>query len=406
MMMMMMMGKKPLSWTLRKQCTLLSLLLLLLTAVLVTSKIILPKIELQRVHLEYDIPQKNDYHHYDRSVQEQSIPYEPIRIAFDTRVLDSLYGLGDTEVDAKIDFIKSTILPQTAQRWSQHLYVTPVMSWITPIVIGPESCGGGYANFLTSTIPYTDADLVIVVGGDPDNYCSGGTLAYAIPCSLDSTLNRPVTGTFNFCLAKVSSTSLQIGDGTSALQRLTGSNIPSYYSAYANTTFYPERLSISILDVTVHEVAHVLGFSDLLYPITRDEYGVPRTPRNASNFNQPLQIQRTCGNGSVAYGYFPSENVVQVIQPSAEDPNRYEQYFVTERVRTISQIHFNCSTLIGARLEDVEIGGPQCFGAHWHERQYYGELLSPTVSEGSENILSLLTLAYMEDTGWYKVDCT
>ena len=413
---MIMMMKSLCCWTLRRRqrAALLSpslILLSLLTVdkvVLVTPEIILPNIELQRVHLDlqYDMPHNSNIH--DRSVQEQSNSqqyYAPIRIQFDTRVLDSVYGLGDSDVDAKIDFIKSTILPQTAQKWSQHLYVTPIMSSITPIFIGPESCNGWYSNFLSTSISYTDADLVIVVGGDPDNLCSGSTLAYAVPCSFEATLDRPVTGTFHFCLAKLSSTSLQIGDGTSVLQRLTGSNIPSYFSVYTNATFYPERLSISILDVTVHEVAHILGFSDLLYPYTRDENGVPRTPRNASDFNQPSLIERTCGNGTLAYGYFPSENVVQV-QPSTEDPNRYEHYFVTERVRTISRIHFNCPTLIGARLEDVAEGGRPCYGAHWHERLYYGELLSPTVSEGSENVLSLLTLAFMEDTGWYKVDCT
>ena len=374
----------------------------------------LPRIALQRFHVEYDIPSK--YHlqqQSDRSVQEQNnsstptISYEPIRIAFDTRVLDSLYGLGNTDVDAKIDFIKSTILPQTIQKWAQHLYVPPVISSITPIVIGPDFCGGLYRDFLTFDVPFTDADLVIAVGGDPAQICSEGTLAYAFPCNIDTTFDRPITGTFNFCLAKLSSTSLQVSDGTSVLQRLSNSNIPAYYSVYTNATLYPEKLGISILDVTVHEVAHILGFSDLLYPYTRDEFGVPRTARDASNNNAPIPLTRICGNGSSTTDYLPSENVIQVVQPSpTTDPNRYEHYFITERVRTMAQLHFNCSTLIGGRLEDVAVGARPCYGSHWHERLYYSELLSPTVGEGSENRLSVLTLAFMEDTGWYKVDCT
>ena len=367
-----------------------------------------PRIELQRFHVEYDIPSKN-FHpsQQDRSMQEQdtTTTYEPIRIAFDTRVLDSLYGLGNTEVDAKIDFIKSTILPQTAKKWAQHLYVPPVVSFLSPIPVGPETCGGLYSDFLTSSIQYTDADLVIIVGGDPSQICAAGTLAYAFPCNIDTRFDRPITGTFHFCLAKLSSTSLQVSDGTSILESLSGSNIPAYYSAYTNATFYPEKLGISILDVTIHEVAHILGFTELLYPYTRDEFGVPRTARDANN--TPVPTTRVCGNGTSNFGYFPPESVVQVVQPSSTtDPNRYEHYFVTERVRAISQLHFNCSTLMGGRLEDVAVGARPCYGSHWHERLYYSELLSPTVSEGSENILSLLTLAFMEDTGWYKVDCT
>jgi Leishmanolysin len=388
------------------------LLLLLMVMILVSSSgIELPRIQLERFHVEYDIPHDYLPQRHDRSIQEQSsnttaITYEPIRIAFDTRVLDSLYGVGNTDVDAKIDFIKSTILPQTTQKWAQHLYVPPVISSITPIIIGPETCGGLYSGFLTTNVQYTDADLVIIVGGDPAQICGDGTLAYAFPCNIDTAFDRPITGTFNFCLNKLSSTSLQVSDGTSVLQQLSASDIPAYYSGYTNTTFYPEKLAVSILDVTTHEVAHVLGFSDLLYPYTRDEFGVPRTARDASNNNAPIPTTRVCGNGTSTFDYLPPENVIQVVQPSTTDPTRYEHYFVTERVRAVAQIHLNCSTLIGGRLEDVAVGARSCYGSHWHERLYYSELLSPTVSEGSENILSVLTLAFMEDTGWYKVDCT
>ena len=402
-----------------QQCVLLTLWMVILVSS-VSNDIKLPHVELQRLHVEYDIP-LNYYHvqqQHDRSIQEQTnnnststtttteLIYEPIRIVFDTRVLDSLYGLGNFDVDAKIDFIKSTILPQTAARWAQHLYVPPIMDTITPITIGPQTCAGLYSDFLTSNIQFTSADLVIVVGGDPAQICSDGTLAYAFPCNIDQMFDRPITGTFNFCLDKLSSSSLQVSDGSSILERLSVSNIPAYYSIYTNATFYPERLGVSILDVTIHEVAHILGFSDLLYPYTRDEFGVPRTPRDANNNNAPIPTTRICGNGSSTFGFLPSETMIQVQQPSATDPNRYEHYFVTERVRTVSQIHFNCPTLIGGRLEDVAVGARQCYGSHWHERLYYSELLSPSVSEGSENILSLLTLAFMEDTGWYKVDCT
>jgi Leishmanolysin len=398
-------GKSSSSVTVTAHCAIRLSLLCLLPS-LVSPHVTLPNIELEHVAVEYD--SDASIIHDGRSLQQQidTSRYEPIRIVFDTRVLDSLYGRGNTDVDTKIDVIKATILPQTAQKWSQHLYVRPILS-STPITIDQTVCSGIYASFLTTAIPYPNADLVVVVGGDPVQICEegSGTLAYAIPCALDTTLDRPIIGTFNFCLSQLAATALQAANGLSVLEQIGNGAIPLSYSVYTNTTFYPDRLGTSLLDVTVHEVAHILGFSSLLYPYARDENGTPRTPRDSST-NVPIPLQRTCGNGTIAFGYFPSESVIQVTQPSPQtDPNRYEHYIVTERVRAVSQIHFNCSNLIGGRLEDIAAGRIDCFGSHWHERFYLTELLSPTVNTDSENVLSVLTLAFMEDTGWYKVDC-
>jgi hypothetical protein len=379
----------------RSSSSVLSLLLLSTFSSLTASELILPQIPLQH----YDVGTATTTT-LDRTLQTDTsngnFVYEPIRIQFDTRVLDSLYGVGDTAVDAKIDFIKDTILPAAAQKWTQHLYVRPTQFGVP---IGPASCFFSYSTILTTNVTYTDTDLVIVVGGDPGGICDGGTLAYAIPCGLDVITERPIIGTFNFCLEQVT-TSVVVGGETTILDMIGGTDVTRYYSIYTNTTFQADRLGISLIDITVHEMAHILGFTSLLYAFTRDEDGLPRTARTSDGL--PIPTTRVCGNGTTSSsGFLPSENVVQVI-PSPTNSTGFEQYIVTERTRTITQMQFNCSTLIGARLEDSDL----CFGSHWHERLYFGELLSPVVSEGSENLLSLLTLALMEDTGWYRVDCT
>jgi hypothetical protein len=65
----------------------------------------------------------------DRTLQTDTsngnFVYVPILYMGDTRVLDSLYGMGDTAVDAKIDFNKNTILLAAAQKLAHHLYVRP-----------------------------------------------------------------------------------------------------------------------------------------------------------------------------------------------------------------------------------------------------------------------------------------
>jgi Leishmanolysin len=351
-----------------------------------------PQVPLTRIPLDYG---EADRH---RGLQDTSA-YEPIRITFDTRVLDSVYGMGNSDVDGKIDYIRSEILPAMQAKWSSHLLVRPLPS---AIPVGPDVCFGEYGDILNATtIAYDNTDLVVVVGGDPGQLCGDntGTLAYAFPCGLDTLTDRPIVGTFNFCLNTITTSEI-IGGTETLLERLGGQDLPLYYSVYTNQKFQPDRLGISIKDVAVHELTHILGFSFLLYPYFRDDFGNPRTPRDSST-GEPIPLQRACGNGTVITGVLPSGDVVQV-GPSPWDPSRWEHYIVTERVQRMTQMLFNCSSLIGARLEDSD----NCYGSHWHERDFYSELLSPVVSEGTENVLSYLTLAFLEDTGWYLVDCT
>ena len=73
---------------------------------------------------------------------------------------------------------------------------------------------------------------------------------------------------------------------------------------------------------------------------------------------------------------------------------------VTPRVAQVVQNHFHCPRLAGARLENYE---PSCVGSHWDERLFLTDILSPALA-WRNNRLSPLTLALLEDTGWYKVN--
>eukprot|EP00957_Ditylum_brightwellii_P035242 2672707-Ditylum_brightwellii.AAC.1 len=64
--------------------------------------------------------------------------------------------------------------------------------------------------------------------------------------------------------------------------------------------------------------------------------------------------------------------------------------------------HFNCQTLKGAKLENQPTSIDSCSGSHWDERLFFSEIMGPIFS-GLTDILSPLTLAVMEDTGWYEV---
>lgn len=73
---------------------------------------------------------------------------------------------------------------------------------------------------------------------------------------------------------------------------------------------------------------------------------------------------------------------------------------VTPKVRDEAQRHFNCSTLEGAELENQ--GGPGTEMAHWEKRLFENEGMTGAFTQNS--VFSRITLALMEDTGWYEAN--
>ena len=71
---------------------------------------------------------------------------------------------------------------------------------------------------------------------------------------------------------------------------------------------------------------------------------------------------------------------------------------VTPRVVEEVRLHFNCSDLEGAELEDQ--GGDGTALTHWEKRIFQNEAMTGTVH--TENpVYSRLTFALLEDSGWY-----
>ena len=78
---------------------------------------------------------------------------------------------------------------------------------------------------------------------------------------------------------------------------------------------------------------------------------------------------------------------------------------VTPTVATVARNQFNCPNLNGAQLENQPTGENSCTGDHWDERMYYPEALSGVISPTTV-VLSPLTLALLEDSGWYRANYT
>lgn len=224
---------------------------------------------------------------------------------------------------------------------------------------GCSSCvqspqGNGVAN----------TDFLIYVRAESTVSCADGkTLAYASTCQQDQ-YDRPTFGMVNFCPAKLSTAAAD----------------------------FERQVSTAL-----HEFTHALGFSSRFFPLMRNEDGTPRTPRDQTG-RPPTFTSGTCPNGkAIDYYVQPANTTVQY----TTERDHVVAKMVTPRVQAFVQQHFNCSTLQGAEIESQDGG---CLGSHWEERIFEPEYMSPV--DSYRNIFSALTLAFFEDSGWYRVNAS
>jgi hypothetical protein len=333
----------------------------------------------------HEVPYENHPYHKDRRTLEQEAPldvevfnvpkdsFKPMRIRFDTEALDDRRT---TETAAKIDFIVNEILPKTKDFWSKALSVIPVSGNLkisTNELDGRIYCGDSEftevpAQHISTGI--SDTDLILYVSGTPSSrFCSGTTLAVAVACNFDQ-YDRPTAGAINVCLDQIEIDA----DGT------------------ASASIVEDNV-----DVLVHEVAHVLGHSSNSYRYYWDaDTGTERTPR-------PFQSRTvTCVDDVERELILPAEDTMKFFQ--ADNGQRYAA-IVTPKVKAVARNQFDCQSLQGAKLENQPTGDDSCTGDHWDEHDFYPEALSGVISP-TTNILSHLTLALMEDSGWYKANYT
>lgn len=225
------------------------------------------------------------------------------------------------------------------------------------------NCASGSCSYSASQ-GVANADFLLYIRAVNTSHCSGTTLAYASTCKTDQ-FDRPTFGMANFCPYKI---------GTAAAD----------YDKLFTTA--------------VHELTHALGFSSTFWAYMRNEDGSPRTPRDQSG-NPPLHSSGTCHNGlPVRLQYAePSNSTVQYSTERGVDVAK----LVTPRVAAFVKAHFNCSSLTGAEIESND---PGCLGSHWEERLFEPEYMSPALS--FRNQRSGLTLAFFEDSGWYKTNAS
>ena len=116
-----------------------------------------------------------------------------------------------------------------------------------------------------------------------------------------------------------------------------------------------------LIMLLLHEITHVLGFSEYLY----DYFQTNSTLIKTKEING---IKRTL---------FTGENVIKQ-----------------------AKRHFNCDNIEGIELENQ--GGDGSAGSHWEARIMLGDYMIST--DYPEIVISEISLALLEDSGWYYVN--
>jgi len=213
---------------------------------------------------------------------------------------------------------------------------------------------------------HNNTDFVLYVTAVSNGNCNNSkTLAYAAACQQESSLDRPVAGFINICPEKVTASELR--------------------------TSYNE-----VLATIKHEIFHALAFSPSLYAFFRSKSGAPLTPRLKNGLPS---------YNSILKHYQWSEQTVKVVTRDdwltrSGSVRHSVHLMVTPKVKEEVRRHFNCSTLEGAELENQ--GGEGTALAHWEKRLFENEGMTGIFTHNPA--FSRLTLALMEDTGWYKVN--
>ena len=190
----------------------------------------------------------------------------------------------------------------------------------------PRNCSSRityYDNQLTTGIDY---DIVLFPIIDPT--LEEGVDAAASSCFLDPSNKRPIMG---------------------------------YVLLNQNYSYTKNNSKDYLIMLLLHEITHVLVFSDGLYPFFNYQ-GDVTTKKEINGLNRTL--------------------------------------IITPKVRSIAAQHFNCYSIDGVELENQ--GGEGSEGSHWEGRVMLGDYMLST--DYLEIVISDISLALFEDSGWYEVN--
>jgi len=275
----------------------------------------------------------------------------------------------------RIEVLNNFILPSVSSLWSDVLSVIPVVGNLYPrrrkcddVDIPVEYQINGFPN----------SDIAVIVNeGNEMLLCFDGSFSQSLVsnvCNNDQFM-RPTIASLALCLENIE-VSTNKGNGTKYVK---DDEIRRHTDAIANEIG-------RILGVTPHMLQHYRNAD------TGIEWG-----------SEIMEVK--CIDGSLQ-----TMALSNIVQTGYDDLSGDSFFYINSpTVLQIIRNHFDCQTAKGARLDnDPFNGGISCFGdLYWDDRFYFGENFSvsgPNSGINSPFQITTLTLALLQDTGWYKAD--
>ena len=207
-----------------------------------------------------------------------------------------------------------------------------------------------------------DADFVLFVNIVRGPSCDAGiSIAEAGVCQQDLTTYRPIAGFITFC-----------------------PEVLNHGHDYRH-----------LLQNVKHDILHLLGFSVHLYGMSPAFSG--RNYDSYTDANQP----RLPFEHLTLIGNWPVFIPPKYIQRVTDSKGVRRILLSTPKILEAARGYFRCSEITGIELEnqaDISI----IYGSHWESRILPEEIMAVNVSASSK--VSVFTLAFLEDTGWYRVN--
>ena len=250
-----------------------------------------------------------------------------------------------------------------------------------------------------------DADFVFYISTMQTDRCNkGSTVAFAAHCQQEIAFNRPIAGHANICPDSISTKPQDLETLISTF-KVRHNGISIYFN-----------LLLSFWSLSSqHEAVHALGFSGILdlvhhflyfihfflllvslYAFYRDSDGnaMNKVLKNPSSTLIPNFVTHRI-----------SKNILRKVSRrnwKVRGGEINHSVFVISTPNVVREVraHFNCSKLEGAELENQ--GEDGTYLSHFEKRLFENEAMTGTHTQNP--IYSRITLAVMEDTGWYKVN--
>jgi len=342
--------------------------------------------------------QDGDINNDERSLASEEVVLQPLRILFDTSELEIDTWSSKPQLREIIQDLKDKIIPDIQELLQSTLQViqrapniinTNVQDknggsdgieklWKFPLP--PDICYDLLKNVDFSeesgfVIDLEQHDMVMFIMGnssnDPVLKCEDNTYAMSAPCMVFTPTNRPIVGFVSLCLDTLT-------------------------MDWGNQNTNAKRLEHTLL----HEITHNLGFNSEMYKYFRDSTtGDPLVPTPFTNIEEA-----TCVNDLPQTDVSLPTTVLEPIYKTTSTGNDKLKSFQmnTPTVEQIIKTQFNCPSATGAFLENQPTNPADCFGSHWDERYYLYNSMSSIYDQ--ESYFTPLTLALMEDSGWYRAD--